>query len=201
MDRDSELVSKALAGDYEAFEALVEKHQGPLYRHLRKMVKDYSLAEDLLQETFLNAYKGLARFGGNSSFATWIFRIAHNAALMFFRKHRPETLEYDDELSCHGNSQPAAASPEFVNTPLERLLSEEGLQKIEEAIDALPIMYRTVLMLRDVEGFSIEEVSEITDSSVPAVKSRLHRARNFVREALNSYYGERIDHDRGKLTR
>ncbi len=74
-------------------------------------------------------------------------------------------LSTDDELSCHGNSQPVAASPEFVNTPLERLLSEEGLQKIEEAIDALPVMYRTVLMLRDVEGFSIEEVSEITDSS------------------------------------
>lgn len=201
MEQDNELVSRALAGDYEAFQALVEKHQGPLYRHLKKMVKDYSLAEDLLQETFLNAYRGLGGFGGNSSFATWIFRIAHNAALMFFRKHRPESLEYDDELGGHDHDGLGAASPEFVNTPLERLLSEEGQRKIEEAIEALPVMYRTVLMLRDVEGFSIEEVSQITDASVPAVKSRLHRARNFVREALNSYYGERSNHARGRLVR
>jgi RNA polymerase sigma-70 factor, ECF subfamily len=201
MEQDNELVSRALAGDYDAFEALVEKHSGPLYRHLKKMVKDYSLAEDLLQETFLNAYKGLSGFGGNSSFATWLFRIAHNAALMSFRKRKPESLEYDDDLGGHGQEGPATTSPEFVNSPLERLLSEEGRRKIEEAIEALPVLYRTVLMLRDVEGFSIEEVSEITDASVPAVKSRLHRARNFVREALNSYYGERSSYARGRVIR
>jgi RNA polymerase sigma-70 factor, ECF subfamily len=191
MDQDRELVNRAIKGDYDAFELLVERHQGRIYRHLRKMVKDYNIAEDLLQETFLSAHKGLNRFSGNSSFATWLFRIATNTALMFLRKHRPDNVQYDDDLKTRGHVGHIAASPEFVNTPLDLLLSDEGRRKIEQAIDELPLMYRTVLMLRDVEGFSVREVSKITDSSVAAIKSRLHRARHSVREALNSYYSER----------
>ena len=191
MVQDSELVNRVVEGDYDAFELLVEKHQGRIYRHLRKMVKDYNIAEDLLQETFLSAYKGLTKFSGNSSFATWLFRIATNTALMFLRKHRPDNVQYDDDLRTRAQVGHTAASAEFANTPLELLLSDEGRRKIEQAIDELPLMYRTVLMLRDVEGFSVQEVSRITDSSVAAIKSRLHRARHSVREALNSYYSER----------
>jgi len=191
MDHDRELVDRVIKGDYYAFELLVEKHQGRIYRHLRKMVRDYDVAEDLLQETFLSAYKGLTRFSGNSSFATWLFRIATNAALMFLRKHKPDSIQYDDELKLRARADHAPASPEFADTPLELLLSDEGRRTIEKAIDELPLMYRTVLMLRDVEGFSVREVSKITDSSVSAIKSRLHRARHSVREALNSYYSER----------
>ncbi len=84
----------------------------------------------------------------------------------------------------------APASSQFLNTPLEMLLSLEGRRELEKAIDQLPVNYRTVLVLRDVEGFSLEEVSRIVDSSIAAVKSRLHRARNSVRVALNSYYVE-----------
>ena len=83
------------------------------------------------------------------------------------------------------------ASPEFVNTPLDLLLSKEGRKKIEEAIDDLPVLYRSVIVLRDVEGFSLKEVSKIMDSSLAACESCLHRARNSVRLALNSYYVER----------
>ncbi|HTY23667.1 MAG TPA: sigma-70 family RNA polymerase sigma factor [Desulfomonilaceae bacterium] len=191
MDQDRELITKVLSGDYDAFEALVEKHQGRIYRHLRKMVKDYNVAEDLLQETFLSAYKGLDRFSGGSSFATWLFRIATNAALMFLRKHKPDNVQYDDDIKTRVHIAHTPVSPEFANTPLDLLLSNEGRRKIEQAIDDLPLTYRTVLMLRDVEGFSVEEVSKITDSSVAAIKSRLHRARNSVREALESYYAER----------
>jgi RNA polymerase sigma-70 factor, ECF subfamily len=155
------------------------------------MVKENHVAEDLLQETFLNAYRGLKEFEGGSSFSTWLFRIATNNALMFLRKHRPQSVEYDDEI----RSDPAFAfmtvSPEFADTPLEVLLSREGRSKIEEAIEALPTLYRSVLVLRDVEGFSLSEVAEIVDSSVPAVKSRLHRARNAVRETLMAYYIEK----------
>ncbi len=82
MDDDREIVQKVKSGDYDAFEALVEKYQGRIYRHLRKMVKDTSHAEDLLQETFLNAYRGLSGFEGGSTFSTWLFRIATNTALM-----------------------------------------------------------------------------------------------------------------------
>jgi RNA polymerase sigma-70 factor (ECF subfamily) len=190
MDRDRELVNRVIEGDYDAFEILVERHQGRVYRHLRKMVKDYGIAEDLLQETFLSAYKGLNSFSGNSSFATWLFRIATNTALMFLRKHRPEIAQYDDDLKTPAHSGHTPGSAEFANTPLDLLLSDEGRRKIEQAIDELPLMYRTVLMLRDIEGFSVREVSKITDSSEAAIKSRLHRARHSVREALSSYYSE-----------
>jgi RNA polymerase sigma-70 factor (ECF subfamily) len=191
MDEDRERIAAVLAGDYNAFEGLVEKYQGRIYRHLRKMVRDSQVAEDLLQESFLSAYKGLEGFTGASSFSTWLFRIATNAALMFLRKHQPESVEYDDEIRSRPNMAFFQASPEFSSTPLDILLSNEGRKEIEKAIDELPLLYRSVMVLRDVEGFSLEEVSRITDSSVAAVKSRLHRARNHVRESLTSYYMER----------
>jgi RNA polymerase sigma-70 factor (ECF subfamily) len=200
MDEDGQTIAKVLTGDYDAFERLVEKYEGRIYRHLRKIVKDPHQAQDLLQETFLNAYKGLKTFSGTSSFSTWLFRIATNNALMFLRRHRPETIEYDDQFKNPSDGGSMPVSPEFVSTPLDLLLSKEGRQKIEEAIDDLPVLYRSVIVLRDVEGFSLKEVSKIMDSSLAAVKSRLHRARNSVRLALNSYYTERDGSPaRGKL--
>lgn len=191
MHEDRETIEKVLNGEYDAFEGLVEKYQARIYRHLKKMVKDGHLAQDLLQETFLSAYKGLPGFTGSSSFSTWLFRIATNTALMYLRKNRPDSIEYDDEIRNQSNSPVPPISSEFVNTPLEILLSNEGRKKIEEAIDELPALYRSVIVLRDVEGFSLEEVSKIMDSSIAAIKSRLHRARNSVRETLTSYYMER----------
>lgn len=190
-DEDRETIKKVIKGDYDAFETLVAKYEGRVYRHLRKLVGDNHQAEDLLQETFLNAYKGLAGFTGTSAFSTWLFRIATNNALMFLRKNRPEKVEYDDNITGAGETEIVPGSPEFVNTPLEILLSHEGRKKIEEAIDELPALYRSVLVLRDVEGFSIKEVSLIMETSVAAIKSRLHRARNAVRAELGNYYRER----------
>jgi RNA polymerase sigma-70 factor (ECF subfamily) len=191
IDEDRQAIARVIAGDYDAFEQLVEKYQGRIFRHLRKMVGDNLVAEDLLQETFLSAYKGLKGFVGASSFSTWLFRIATNAALMFLRRNRPDSIEYDDEIKTRTDLPFFPASTEFCSTPLDILLSDEGRRKIEEAIDDLPILYRSVMVLRDVEGFSLEEVSKIMDSSVAAVKSRLHRARNSVRETLAAYYMEK----------
>lgn len=201
MDEDHEIVQKVKSGDYNAFETLVEKYQGRIYRHLRKMVNDTTHAEDLLQETFLNAYRGLSGFEGGSTFSTWLFRIATNTALMYLRKNRPETVEYDDAIRDGSDNPLAPASQQFLSTPLEILLSLEGQRELERAIDKLPVDYRTVLVLRDVEGFSLEEVSRIVDSSIAAVKSRLHRARNSVRVALNSYFAEGTVSSTGSASR
>lgn len=190
MEDDLQLIKGTLGGDFRAFENIVEKYQGKIFRHLRKMVNDPSLAEDLLQDTFLNAYRGLNSFSGASSFSTWLFRIATNSALMYLRKERPETVEYDDKVLTD-SVDVLTSSPAFVSTPLEILLSLEGKAKIEEAIDQLPLIYRSVVILRDVEGFSLEEVANILGASIPAIKSRLHRARNIVRETLTSYYMEK----------
>jgi RNA polymerase sigma-70 factor, ECF subfamily len=190
MEDDLQLVKGTLGGDFRAFEHIVDKYQGKLFRHLRKMVNDPSLAEDLLQDTFLNAYRGLNSFSGASSFSTWLFRIATNSALMYLRKEHPETVEYDDKVLTD-SVDVLTPSPAFVSTPLEILLSLEGKAKIEEAIDQLPLIYRSVVILRDVEGFSLEEVANILEASIPAIKSRLHRARNIVRDTLTSYYMEK----------
>ena len=98
MEEDNQTIRYVLNGDFNAFEKLVEKYQGRIYRHLRKMVKDTSEAQDLLQETFLSAYRGLKGFAGDSSFSTWLFRIASNTALMFLRKNRPEFIQYDEHI-------------------------------------------------------------------------------------------------------
>jgi RNA polymerase sigma-70 factor (ECF subfamily) len=190
MDEDRETIQKVLSGDFDAFEQLVQKYEARVYRHIWKMVKDNQLSQDLLQETFLSAYKGLEQFTGASSFSTWLFRIATNTALMFLRKHRPENVEYSDEIGGLID-RPYAVPSEFLNTPLDALLSKEGRAKISQAIEELPVLYRSVIVLRDVEGFSLEEVSKIMESSVAAVKSRLHRARNYVRESLSVYYKEK----------
>jgi RNA polymerase sigma-70 factor, ECF subfamily len=190
VDEDRQYVARTVAGDYRAFEDLVDKYQGRVYRHIRKMVNDSGQAEDILQETFLNAYRGMGDFAGASAFSTWLFRIATNNALMYLRKARPETVEFDDDIRNNHHSSLWAESPELVNTPLEKLLSMEGRKKIEEAIESLPVPYRSVLVLRDVEGFSLQEVAEIVDASVAAVKSRLHRARNAVKDKLQDYYAD-----------
>jgi RNA polymerase sigma-70 factor (ECF subfamily) len=190
-EEDGRAIASVLEGDYDAFEHLVDKYEGRIFRHLRKMVKDEQLAEDLLQETFLNAYRGLGGFTGASSFSTWLFRIATNNALMHLRKNRPDSVEYDDEIQSAPDAAITGTDPAFTSTPLEVLLSEEGQRKIEEAIEELPVLYRSTIVLRDVEGFSLKEVAEILECSVAAVKSRLHRARNSVRESLSSYYAER----------
>jgi RNA polymerase sigma-70 factor, ECF subfamily len=189
-DDDLETIGRILRGDYDGFEVLVEKYQGRIYRHLRKMVRDEEEAADLLQDTFLNAYKGLGGFSGDSSFSTWLFRIATNNALMFLRKTKPDSTEYDDEIRINDSHHMPVVSPEFASTPLEILLSYEGKRKIEDAIDNLPLIYRSVVMLRDVEGFSLQEVAGIMETSVAAVKSRLHRARNTIRKELSEYYAD-----------
>lgn len=190
MDQDTICINRTLNGDFSAFEELVDKYQGRIYRHLRKIVRDDHQAEDLLQETFFSAYKGLGSFSGASSFSTWLFRIATNAALMFLRKNAHDHVEYDDETASQAHEM-MTSSPEFIKTPLEMLLSMEGKKILEETIGDLPIIYRTVIVLRDIEGFSLEETADVLGITIPAVKSRLHRARNIVRETLTAYYMEK----------
>jgi RNA polymerase sigma-70 factor (ECF subfamily) len=189
-DPDKKETQLAANGDFEAFEALVDKYEGRIYRHLRKMVSDEALAEDLLQETFLNAHRGLPKFTGASKFSTWLFRIATNNALMHLRKKRPESIEYEDGVRGEAELAHMGSSEKYLKTPQSILLSEEGKRQIESAIDDLPALYRSTIILRDVEGFSLAEVAEIMECSVPAVKSRLHRARNSVKDALSGYYSE-----------
>jgi RNA polymerase sigma-70 factor (ECF subfamily) len=181
------------SGDREEFARLVDAYSGPIYRMAMKMLGDGQDAEDVLQNTFLNAFKHIRSFEERSSLATWLYRIAANEALMMIRRQRPETTLTDTSLA---NDEGEDYSPlQFVDwccLPEDELLSAEARSRLDQAIQRLPERLRIVFILRDLEGLSIEETSQALDLSQTAVKTRLLRARLNLREQLSSYYGERL---------
>lgn len=188
---DQALIASAQAGNFSAFEALVRKYHGRLYRLVLSMLRDEASAYEVLQEAFLSAFRGLPQFRRDSRPSTWLYRIAVNATLMHLRheSRRPE-LSFASEPLEFQEAGTAWLSPpsDWSLQPEERLLSQETRETIQEAIAALPEKYRLVLLLRDVEGLSSEEVSNTLGLTVASVKSRLHRARLFVRRHLEDYF-------------
>jgi len=183
---DEELVQKAQQDDERAFGKLVERYETKVYSLAMKMLRNPEDAEDVLQDTFLRAYRGIKSFQGNSTFSTWIYRITANSALMRLRKKQLPTVSIDDADERETPINIADWSP----GPVEQLLTQETQKAMGEAIDALPPEFKQVFILRDVEELSNAEVAEILDLSVAAVKSRLHRARLKVRNRLALYFGD-----------
>jgi RNA polymerase sigma-70 factor (ECF subfamily) len=189
-DPDRDLVLRAQAGDTRAFGELVERYQGRVFALTRRILKDEDEAEDALQETFLSAFRGLAKFKREAKFSTWIFRIASNAALMRLRKRRGDTVSLDaplDEESTD-DAAPTRDLRDWSRTPEEELLNKETREAMDRAIAELPADQAAVFQLRDVEGLSNEEAAEALGTSVAAAKSRLHRARLFLRGRLDRHF-------------
>lgn len=183
---DEELVQKAQGDDERAFGKLVERYETKVYSLAMKMLRNPEDAEDVLQDTFLRAYRGIKSFQGNSTFSTWIYRITANSALMRLRKKQLPTVSIDDADERETPINIADWSP----GPVEQLLTQETQKVMDEAIEALPPEFKQVFILRDVEELSNAEVAEILDLSVAAVKSRLHRARLKVRNRLAVYFSD-----------
>ena len=185
-ESDEELVKKAQADDERAFGELIGRYESKVYSLALKMLRNPEDAEDVLQETFLRAYRGIKSFQGNSTFSTWIYRITANSALMRLRKKQLPMVSIDDADEREAPINIADWAP----SPVEQLLSQETQVAMNEAIDALPPEFRQVFVLRDIDELSNAEVADILDLSVAAVKSRLHRARLKVRNRLATYFGE-----------
>ena len=185
---DVELVEAVRGGDQAAYRFLVERYYRKIYSLALRLVRNAEDAEDVLQETFLSAYKALPNFKGQSAFGTWLYRIATNYGLMKLRGKKPVFVSIDEPRE---GEAPTLELTDFSSNPLTEVLDSELREKMEVAIAALPDDMRTVFLLRDVEGLSNSEVAEILDLSVPAVKSRLHRTRLQLRENLSKYYLER----------
>lgn len=186
------------SGDRDEFARLVDVYSVPIYRLAIKMLGDQQDAEDMLQNTFLNAFKHIRSFEERSSLATWLYRIAANEALMMIRKQRPETNLTDTSLEDdEGEDYSPVQFVDWCCLPEDELLSSESRSRLDQAIQRLPERLRIVFILRDLEGLSIEETSQALDLSQTAVKTRLLRARLNLREQLSSYYGERLQ-DRSK---
>jgi len=188
--KDQALIDKINAGDFQAFEALVNRYESKVYRLAMRMLRHQQDAEDALQESFLQVYRGLKSFEGRSNFSTWLFRLATNVCLMKIRHRGTEPtgmVPLEDFMPQHeeGN-QPSLQ--EWPEKPEEILLTKESREKMMEALDQLPADYRAVFILRDIEGFSNAEAGEALGISVAAVKSRLHRARIALRGMLAEYF-------------
>jgi len=185
-DTDEELVRKAQGGDERAFGGLVSRYETKVYSLALKMIRNPEDAEDVLQDTFLRAYRGIKSFRGHSTFSTWIYRITANSALMRLRRKQLPIVSIEDAEERDAPVNIADWAP----GPVEQLLSRETQQVMGQAIEELPPEFRQVFVLRDIEELSNAEVAEILELSVAAVKSRLHRARLKVRDRLAGYFSE-----------
>ncbi len=180
METDEQLVDRALAGDLAAFEQLVERHRDAVYRVAARVV-GYPEAEDVSQDTFVRAFYRLARWRREGRFRAWLLQICHNTALNALERQRPEVA----------GEEPAEEEEveNGVRTPVDLIEGKERRERLETKVALLGRNHRTVLVLRDVEGLSYEEIAAVTDSPLGSVKGRLHRARGELIELLrrNTY--------------
>jgi RNA polymerase sigma-70 factor (ECF subfamily) len=176
---DAELVRRTTRGDLGAFERLVDRHRPVVVRVAARIVGSDE-AEDVSQDAFLRAFHRLDRFRGDAPFRSWLLRITHNAALDHLGRRRPEPVD-PETLD---TAEHSAARP-----PAERLEVRERIERLERKLHGLSPQHRVVLVLRDAEGLSYEEIADITDAPLGSVKGRLHRARQEFVEMLraNSY--------------
>jgi RNA polymerase sigma-70 factor (ECF subfamily) len=191
MNGQDAFLKKLRAGDSVAFAQLVEANQRAVYNLALRMLNDPQEAEDVLQETFLSAYKALPGFEGRSSLSTWLYRIASNASLMRLRKKRPETTSIDEPLELEEGESLPRQFVDWSSVPEDELLNGESRRMMDEAVAELPEGLRIVFVLRDIEGLSTQEAGEVLELSEAAVKTRLHRARLALREKLSAYFAER----------
>jgi RNA polymerase sigma-70 factor (ECF subfamily) len=185
---DTDLLDAARAGDRVALERLLARHQPRVYRFGLKMCRDAEDAKDVLQETLLAVARGLKDFRGASSVSTWLYTIARSFCIKKRRRSK-FAPEAEESLDAREPGEEARQLPDPARPPDESLAGRQVEAALEAAIAALEPMYREVLVLRDVEGLSAPEVAEVMGLSVEAVKSRLHRARVAVREAVAPVLG------------
>lgn len=184
---DRELVAQAKAGTQEAFGQLVERHEANVYGLCMKMLKNPEDAEDCLQEVFIKAYQALPRFREESKFSTWLYRIAYNACLMRIRKKKLDTVSLDRPAELGDGDMPREFADWTSKTDSDTMTNELN-EVLTRHVNDLPPDNRIVFVLRDLRGLSTDDTAEILQISVPAVKSRLHRARLFLREKLADYF-------------
>jgi len=178
------------AGDQAAYARLVEQHASRIYRLALRMMGNEADAEDVLQETFLSAFKSIDRFEARSSLSTWLYRIASNAALMRLRRVEPDQVSVDEPMERDDGDVVPRQLFDFCCLPEEVLLEDEARAEMERAVEELPPVLRSVFVLRDIEGLSTEETANALDLSISAVKSRLMRARLKLRERLSQYFSQ-----------
>ena len=185
------LVEKAKNGDKAALSQLVNSYSGRIYNLALRILRNKEDAEDILQETFLTVVEKLHTFDGRSGFFTWIYRIATNASLMKLRKKKLVFQDLGDDTE-YSDSIESRVFVDWTQDPSINIYDEEVKKKINEAVNKLSDIYRSVFVLRDIEGLSIKETSTILNITEENVKIRLRRARQFLRDILSEYFEEMV---------
>jgi RNA polymerase sigma-70 factor, ECF subfamily len=186
-DNEATFVAAAKAGDLSAFEDLINRYERKIFRLAQHITQNNEDAEDVTQEAFLKAFEHLGEFQGNSRFYTWLVRIAVNQALMKLRKRHNKDISLDAELEGEDNSMPREIE-DWGPSPEQRYAQNELAGILSSAIGELDPSFRVVFQLRDIDELSTEETAEALGLSVPAVKSRLLRARLKLRDKLHRYF-------------
>jgi RNA polymerase sigma-70 factor (ECF subfamily) len=193
------LVRAAKQGDVSAFEQLVKRYDRNVFRIAQHITQNREDAEDVVQDAFLKAYQNLVNFQEQSKFYTWLVRIAVNESLMKLRKRKTSrTVSMDEDVETEEGSMPREFA-DWSPNPEQMYGQSELADILRKTIQGLPPSFRTVFVLRDVEGLSTEETAEMLKLSIPAVKSRLLRARLQLRERLSRYFKHKADGDSSEV--
>ena len=189
-DDDFELVEAINAGDAELFPELIRRYERKWYNFGMRMCRDVQDTEDMVQDAFINVFKYLNDFRYETKFKNWLYRIATSTCLKKKRKSKyaPERELSLDEFIPDENAEIPVQVPGWASIPLDQLLNEALSAIIKEGVASLPEKYRMVLVLRDMEGFSTAETTQVLGLTTENIKVRLHRARLFLREKLKDYY-------------
>lgn len=190
---DQLLVERVQAGDKHAFDALVAKYQRRLMRLVSRLVHDPAEAEDVVQETFIKAYRALQHFRGDSAFYTWLYRIGINTAKNFLVNQGRRGPSLTDAGAEHAETFDDGDSLRDINTPESMLASKQIAEAVNAAMDLLPLELRTAIVLREIEGLSYEEISAIMVCPIGTVRSRIFRAREVIAEKLKPLLDMPID--------
>jgi RNA polymerase sigma-70 factor (ECF subfamily) len=190
---DQLLVERVRDGDKQAFDLLVAKYQRRLMRLLSRIVHDPAEAEDVVQETFIKAYRALRHFRGDSAFYTWLYRIGINTAKNFLATQGRRTPTSTDAGSEQAEAFNDGEHLRDINTPESMLASKQIAQTVNSAMDALPVDLRTAIALREIEGLSYEEISEIMACPIGTVRSRIFRAREVIADKLRPLLDMPVD--------
>jgi RNA polymerase sigma-70 factor (ECF subfamily) len=189
-DYERNLLQRIQAGDKSACAECIDLHSAGVYRLALRMVGSPEEAEDIVQETFLNAFRTIDAFEGRARLSTWLYRIAYNTALMRLRKKQPLYVSIDPPTANDEEEVTPVQLFDWCCLPEDDFQSSEARNELERAIAELPETLRAVFVLRELEGLSTEETAQVLNVSVSNVKVRLHRARLWLRERLSGYFTE-----------
>ena len=188
---DLELVEEFTNGNTLAFEELISRYEEKAYNLANRFTRNREDAEEVLQDVFTTVYRKIGSFEGKSSFSSWLYRVTVNAALMKLRKRRQNRSVLIEDVISEVDTSVLLKTPERSNTD-EKVFLLEMRSALHKAIQELPEEYRSVFILRDIDGLTSREVSKLLDVSVPAVKSRLHRSRLMLRRSLAVEYRDMV---------